>query len=205
MRKLIFSLFAFVASVSAMAQNVEFYVTPNNPEIVAGDTFTLSFCMKNDVEISGFQFFYMNVDGFTFGVDEDEDYLVELNPERVEKTHNISAEDAWNETAIMVIGEGTKVKAYKGTDGALCTFDVNTDKELTPGTYEIVFKEVGGTTLDSEWIENDDITVTVKVQEPSGIASLTGKSVAAKCNIQGQPVANGYRGVVIMNGKKSVQ
>lgn len=123
---------------------------------------------------------------------------------------------AWNGSQTAKISlkysvdDGAKWVTVKNTDQQSSTSLSRNEKDVTimfreeiPANAIIQIQMLGTNTNAVTYI--DDITVSFGKTDTEGIRSVsTSKASSAAYNLSGQRVTNGYKGVVIVNGKKTI-
>lgn len=201
--KKLYSLLVLIAltTTAAMAQLTAHFYADDQLVLNPGGRTTMHFSMQHEMELCGFQVFVRTPEGLKVAYDEEEEeYLVALNPERVAKTHLITAEDTSN-GRVMIIGEGTKVRAYNGNDGVICTIEIEAAEDAVPGEYKITLDEMGGSTLDAVFVEPDEdpIYVPVIIQNVTGLSNVDTKVVPTQIlDLNGRAVKSQTAGLQII-------
>lgn len=122
----------------------------DNVNAVAGEQLTLSVKMKNTFEAPGFQFDLVLPQGFTVATDEDDMFMTELSTARTTAKKTNYFDSAMQpdgsfrvlcDTSAKNVTTG-KLYVFSGNDGEVCTITINIDKSVVAGDYEIKFKDI---------------------------------------------------------------
>ena len=174
----------------------------------AGTQATLSFIMKNSVDIRGFQFdLYLpegvtvvkNAKGRIQGSLSDE-----RKPEDDEHTLTISEQD---DGAIRFLCGSLYDETFTGNDGQIATLQVNIAEDAVKGEYPIILKAMRLSESDiSKYYDSDNVESTITIVGGVGIADiLEGSNTRVVIyNLAGQRLAKPQQGMNIVNGKKII-
>ncbi len=174
----------------------------------AGTQATLSFIMKNSVDIRGFQFdLYLpeavtvvkNAKGRIQGSLSDE-----RKPEDDEHTLTISEQD---DGAIRFLCGSQYDETFTGNDGQIATLQVNIAEDAVKGDYPITLKTMRLSESDiSKYYDSDNVESTITIVGGVGIADiLEGSNTRVVIyNLAGQRLAKPQQGMNIVNGKKII-
>lgn len=120
-------------AISAIA-NDKLYI--NDFEIVAGDSKTIALILDNDTAYSAFQTDIYLSDGLEIE-QEDGEYIIDLNPERVAKSHVVSSfkrEDG----SIRIFVTSQSLATFKGNGGVIASILIRaTDSFPGSGTVSL--------------------------------------------------------------------
>lgn len=178
----------------------------NDLQGAQGTTIEIPVLMNNgeDLEVVSFNFDLFLPTGVAAVVDDYGDIVAEMSA-RSQK-HALTAEII-NE-AVRFISYSDKNRSYKGSEGEILTVSVKLDAD--PGTYTL---KIGNATMtnklsETEFVDIDclETTATLTIDKATGIdaATVSGKGNQNLYNLQGQAVSNGYKGIVILEGKKMI-
>ena len=102
---------------------------------VNDEIYTLQFELNNSVSnFTGFQCNLHLPEGFRIAQNEDGDYDVTLNGERVASTHSIVAEKA-NDGSYLIICYSSKNSLIKGENGVLFNINIEAEENINLGDY----------------------------------------------------------------------
>lgn len=172
MKRIIISLLmlciGFASIVRAEDKNLSaisnvIYVEPTMA--VAGEQATLSICMNNNVPIRGFQFDLYLPDGVTAVKNDKGRYTCTLNNGRLEADDEHTLTLAEQEDGCIRFLCGSQYdENFTGNDGEIATIQVNIAKDLEPGEYPIVLKNMKLTETDiSKYYESEKIETTLTI------------------------------------------
>ena len=134
----------------------------------------MSVCMKNSIEVPGFQFDVVIPEGFNIPVDEDGYYLIELSTERTSsKRTNTFDYTQQPDGSIRVLAASTRNLPFSGNDGEVCTITFQVGEEVPVGDYQVSFKGIVLSDLDGNAYRPEPTTATLTVKLPTG-AELIG-------------------------------
>ena len=108
----------------------------------AGDQITLPICMKNDYDVTGFQFDIHLPDGIT--VAEDGEFpLAELSTARTTaRKTNYFDSSYQKDGSLRVLCNSTGGYAFTGNDGEVAVVTLNIGSSMNDGEYEIQLKDI---------------------------------------------------------------
>lgn len=141
--------------ISAMENAI--YVEPLTA--VPGSQQELSICMKNAVNVAGFEFNLRLPDGITVALDEDDMPLAELSTERTTTRRTTSFDSAIQDDGTLKVLCGTTAKntatgklyTFEGTDGEVARITVNIPAGFAEGVYDVDI--VGGMFADPDAVK----------------------------------------------------
>lgn len=141
--------------ISAMENAI--YVEPLTA--VPGSQQELSICMKNAVNVAGFEFNLRLPDGITVALDEDDMPLAELSTERTTTRRTTSFDSAIQADGTLKVLCGTTAKntatgklyTFEGTDGEVARITVNIPAGFAEGVYDVDI--VGGMFADPDAVK----------------------------------------------------
>lgn len=110
---------------------------------VAGLNTTLSLMLNNTIEAVGFQCDFYAPEKTCVPKDEDGFYMMDLSTERTtySKT-NLFETGLQADGAIRILCSSSKNYAFSGTTGEVATITLSLDKDITPGEYPLVLKNI---------------------------------------------------------------
>lgn len=110
---------------------------------VAGLTTTLSLMLNNTIEAVGFQCDFYAPEKTCVPKDEDGFYMMDLSTERTtySKT-NLFETGLQADGAIRILCSSSKNYAFSGTTGEVATITLSLDKDIAPGEYPLVLKNI---------------------------------------------------------------
>lgn len=165
---------------------------------VENGTAVMSICMKNNIEVPGFQFDIVVPDGFDIPVDEDGYFLIELSTARTSsKKTNVFESARQTDGSVRVLASSTKSSTFSGNDGEVCTVTFKTTGEVAPGNYTVTLKNIVISDVTGQSsIKPEPTTATLTVPQPSG-AELVGADALEGAEIYG---ADGVRRAALQQG-----
>ncbi len=98
-------------------------------------------------------------------------------------------------------------KTFTGNDGGLLTLQVNISKDLEPGEYPVLLKNLKLQETDIDrFYEADEVPFTIKVMDGDAIHDIrAAEEEGVIYDLSGKAVSNpNQQGVIIVNGKKIV-
>ncbi len=174
MRKFIFTLATMVLGlVPSMAQNAGNSLYMADATATAGAQVTLSFNVKNSVDVQALQVDFTLPEGFSVVYDaEYESYLIDLSTERTTyKFHSLSCnlmEGGFYRVGIL----SPQGRTFKGNDGEVFTATVSVDKNVKAGDYTVEMLNITLANVDGKVIEDATATGKITVAEPTGIQQV---------------------------------
>ena len=196
----------FVAIVATMLAGNMYgqSITGSDVEIEAGGTAKLSFTITSDRKAAIAEFRLALPEGISIPYDEDEDdYVYELGSDMTLKTHSatIKKQESGN---YYVLVSNSSAKEFKAETGVYLIVDLKAAEDAVSG--QAVMKTIVLGDINAQKMNTaDEATFNVTVKT-TGIKSIEANgSDAPAYNLAGQKVNNGFKGLVIMNGKKVVK
>ena len=125
MKRIVTSLLCLASILNLLAQD-QFYI--EDFTIYSGETKTVSIMLDNEIEYTAIQADIMLPDGLSVAI-EDGEYVFDLT-DRKSRTHTISS-NLLSSGAIRILIASQQKKVFNGNSGALVTFDVIADANLT--------------------------------------------------------------------------
>lgn len=118
--------------------------------------------------------------------------------------HSATIQEAESEQGFMQVSIfSNPVKIFKGKEGDIITLSFQCPEDAATGDYEIVIKDVAGSTSKGVRVPFDAVTIPMTVTKGTGISSINAEDVKAPVyNLAGQRVSKAQKGVFIQNGKK---
>ncbi len=171
MKKFIFTLATMVFGlVPSMAQDADNCLYMADATATAGSQVTLSFNMKNKVDVQALQVDFTLPEGFAVVFDaEYESYLIDLSTERTSyKNHSISP--ALMDGGFYRVGIlSPSGRTFKGNDGEVFTATVSVDKNVKAGEYTVEMSNITLANVDGKVIEDAVATGKITISEPTAI------------------------------------
>jgi hypothetical protein len=122
--------------------SVQLSVAVDNCFDITAASYTLPFELNNSVSnFTGFQCNVYLPEGFSIAQNEDGDYDVELNRERVASTHTIATEKQ-NDGSYFIVCYSSKSSNIKGENGVLFNINIVADENIGVGDYSIECKNI---------------------------------------------------------------
>lgn len=114
----------------------------DNVEAMTGETCTLAIKMKNNItDLTGVQFTLKLPEGVNVATDQDGDYLISLNAERV-TTNHIASANVESDGTLRVMVVSLQNKVLKGTDGDLVYVTLNIASNAPSGITPLTLQDV---------------------------------------------------------------
>ncbi len=135
-----------------------------NATTFKGKSIMLPVNLVNSGNVSAFQFDIYLPEGITIPFDEEEEeYLMTLNPERATDTHSVLTNKQAN-GAIRYICNSSKSEAFAGESGTeLFSIPLNISNEIE-GEFNIEFKNIKLSSSDAEVRNCEDVSVAITVK-----------------------------------------
>ena len=97
-------------------------------------------------------------------------------------------------------------ETFTGTEGEIATIQVDVDADMAPGSYPVQLKNMKLTETNiSKYYEHALVETTLTVKSDTGISGVLMDATSAdkkSYNLNGQRVADNYKGIVVKNGVK---
>ena len=198
--KLVVALFATMFAGNMFGQTI----TANDVTIEAGKTATVTFTITADTKAAIAEFKLALPEGIAIQFDEDEDdYVYELGSSMTVKTHAATIKKQ-ESGAFYVLVSNSAGKEFKAAAGDYLTVTLEAATDAKSG--EAVMKDIILGDINAKQMNTvTEAKFNITVGGDTGISSIEANgSDAPAFNLAGQKVNKGYKGVVIMNGKKAV-
>ena len=128
--------------------SVQLNVTGDNRFDITAASYTLPFELNNSVSnFTGFQCNVYLPEGFSIAKNEDGDYDVELNRERVASNHTISTVKQ-NDGSYFIVCYSSTNSNIKGENGVLFNINIVADENIGVGDYSVECKNILFSTSD---------------------------------------------------------
>lgn len=170
-RKFLSLLFvACLGTMSAVADDTK-YVYADAMTANAGDEVTLSVKMKNDSQISGYQYDLVLPEGMSVVTDEDDFPMVFLSTARTTPAKmNFFDQTLISPSHLRVLCYSSKGYSFSGNDGEVTLITVKVDENMVSGTYDLRLEDIqlsySGDSYDTA-LKTVPITVIGKSPETS--------------------------------------
>lgn len=149
-------------------------VYPTDATVQADGTATISVCMKNAVEVTGYQFDMYLPEGFTYAKDEDDYELIELSTKRTTKRNtDFFSYRMQTSGAMRVLCSSTTVKTFRGNDGEVCTVVVKAPEGVEAGKYPVILKHIVMSDPKAKTYKAEDLEAYIIVDSATGIGSIS--------------------------------
>lgn len=214
MKKFIIPILLFCVGYAnqAKAQDTDLSTYDNviyvaSQTVTAGQTSTLSICMKNTAAIRGFQFDLYLPTGVTAVKNNKGRYVCSFNsgrlPEDDEHTLTLGAQE---DGCIRFLCGSQYDETFTGTDGEIATLQVQVAADMAAGNYPIILKNMKLSETDiSKYYEAAEVQTTLTVTTTTGIQQVDNAAGASTTHdLQGRRVQNPAKGLYIIDGKKQV-
>ncbi len=143
--------------------------------ICAGIEFVLPVVMRNTEDIISCQFDLFLPDGINIKLDNNGNEIAELNAERAQRSHVMSAKRLSN-GAVRFVCYSTRNDAFIGNEGSIVDIPLISDNSLPDGDYEISYRNIVMTKSDAEsGYEIDHVISKVTVQTIFGDVNKDGE------------------------------
>lgn len=142
-RKFLSLLFvACLGTMSAVADDTK-YVYVDAMTVNAGDEVTLSVKMKNDSQISGYQYDLVLPEGISVVTDEEDFPLVYLSTARTTPAKmNFFDQSLISPSHLRVLCYSSKGYSFSGNDGEITQVTIKVDENMVSGTYDLRFEDI---------------------------------------------------------------
>ena len=132
---------------------------------VAGLNTTLSLMLNNTIEAVGFQCDFYAPEKTGVPKDEDGFYMMDLSTERTtySKT-NLFETGLQADGAIRILCSSSKNYAFSGTTGEVATITLSLDKDIAPGEYPLVLKNIVISNLEGRTYKVPYVKTTLTVE-----------------------------------------
>jgi hypothetical protein len=182
------------------------YLTP--VEVHAGEEATLSVKMKNNVNAEGFGFDLYLPYGMNFKLDADGFPEAYLSTERTSARKTNTFESVIRpDGALRVMAASTNGSVISGSDGEVALVTILVDKDVQPGIYPLLLREIAISDSDARSYDTDAVRTTITVLDgASNIHEVMSPRHFDNhiYNLQGQRVTTLTKGIYIKNGRKFV-
>lgn len=169
MRRSLLSLLCFCLGMMAKAEATDISQYENviyaQPLTAApGSTVTMSVMMNNNAQIPAYQFDLVLPDGITIARDADGRGLVRLSTERTTASRTDLFRCAeQTDGSMRVLCGSTTNECFSGTEGEVCTVELNIAEDMVEGDYPIILKNIVLSKLDGSTAKHDRIESTLTV------------------------------------------
>jgi hypothetical protein len=197
-------IFAVLAAAMISGNMFGQTITANDVTIEAGKTATVTFTINADSKAAIAEFKLALPEGIAIQFDEDEDdYVYELGSAMTVKTHAATIKKQ-ESGAFYVLVSNSAGKEFKAAAGDYLTVTLEAAADAKSGEAvmkDIILGDLAAQQMNTVTEAKFNITVGT-----TGISSIEADNADAPAfNMAGQKVNKGYKGVVIMNGKKVVK
>ena len=189
-------------ALTSSAFGQSFTMTFDNVNIVPGSTADLKVSFKSDVVAAGWQMYLYLPTGIEIATDEDDEFVVELSDAH-HKKHQIDVTKAKDGSMMLIMSGGTKTYEMSATEGDLCTITLKA-ADTFAGSADVEVKKIAIADKAGKQYNMDTdgkFTITATTTGIKGVEAAADVDAPAY-NLAGQKVNNGFKGLVIMNGKK---
>ncbi len=132
-----------------------------------GNTIVLPVAMRNQQDITSFQFDIYLPEGVEFVTELNEygemDYAVELAADRATLTHTLAA-NVMEDGCVRVVAHSSSNEAFSNTKGTLANIKLKVADSVENGVYEIVFRNIRFIEPDSTEHVTDYYTSTLTIE-----------------------------------------
>ena len=177
-------------------------------EVHAGEEATLSVKMKNNVNAEGFGFDLYLPYGMNFKLDADGFPEAYLSTERTSARKTNTFESVIRpDGALRVMAASTNGSVISGSDGEVALVTILVDKDVQPGIYPLLLREIAISDSDARSYDTDAVRTTITVLDgASNIHEVMSPRHFDNhiYNLQGQRVTTLTKGIYIKNGRKFV-
>ena len=131
---------------------------------VAGKDATLSLMMNNKVMVTGYQCDVYLPAGVTFAKGEDGFEKIELSTKRTtSKDTDYFSYRKQESGAMRILCSSTSNKTFSGNEGEVATMVVHLDKDLTPGEYPVILRNIVLSDPQAQTYRNDEMRAMLTV------------------------------------------
>ena len=134
-----------VVSVATVDDDVKEYentLLVDDLDARAGTQVELSIALKNNVNITNFQFDLVLPEGITIAQDEDGYDLIDLSTARTTARKHTIGNELQNDGSMRVICYSSSNAVFSGTEGEVMTIKLNMSKSLSEGEYSVQLKNL---------------------------------------------------------------
>ena len=197
-------IFAVLAAAMISGNMFGQTITANDVTIETGKTATVTFTINAESKAAIAEFKLALPEGIAIQFDEDEDdYVYELGSAMTVKTHAATIKKQ-ESGAFYVLVSNSAGKEFKAATGEYLTVTLEAAADAVSGEAvmkDIILGDIEAKQMNTVTEAKFNITVGT-----TGISSIEADNADAPAfNMAGQKVNKGYKGVVIMNGKKVVK
>ena len=197
-------IFAVLAAAMISGNMFGQTITANDVTIEPGKTADVTFTITADTKAAIAEFKLTLPEGIAIQFDEDEDdYVYELGSAMTVKTHAATIKKQ-ESGAFYVLVSNSAGKEFKAAAGDYLTVTLEASTAAVSGEAvmkDIILGDIEAKQMNTVTEAKFNITVGT-----TGINSIEADNADAPAfNMAGQKVNKGYKGVVIMNGKKVVK
>lgn len=130
----------------------------------AGKDATLSLMMNNKVMVTGYQCDVYLPAGVTFAKGEDGFEKIELSTKRTtSKDTDYFSYRKQESGAMRILCSSTTNKTFSGNEGEVATMVVHLDKDLTPGEYPVILRNIVLSDPQAQTYRNDEMRAMLTV------------------------------------------
>ena len=198
-------IFAVLAAAMISGNMFGQTITANDVTIEPGKTAEVTFTITADTKAAIAEFKLALPEGIAIQFDEDEDdYVYELGSAMTVKTHAATIKKQ-ESGAFYVLVSNSAGKEFKAAAGDYLTVTLEAAADAKSG--EAVMKDIILGDIEAKQMNTvTEAKFNITVGGGTGISSIEADNADAPAfNMAGQKVNKGYKGVVIMNGKKVVK
>jgi hypothetical protein len=198
-------IFAVLAAAMFAGNMFGQTITANDVTIEKGGTADLTFTITADKPAAIAEFKLTLPKGISIKFDADEDdYTYVLGKDMTVKTHSATIKQQ-ESGAFYVLVSNNSGKEFKAATGDYLTVTLEAGEDAESG--EAVMKDIILGDLAAQQMNTvTEAKFNITVGGDTGISSIEADNADAPAfNMAGQKVNKGYKGVVIMNGKKVVK
>jgi hypothetical protein len=198
-------IFAVLAAAMFAGNMFGQTITANDVTIEPGKTADVTFTITADTKAAIAEFKLTLPEGIAIQFDEDEDdYVYELGSAMTVKTHAATIKKQ-ESGAFYVLVSNSAGKEFKAATGEYLTVTLEAASDAVSG--EAVMKDIILGDLAAQQMNTvTEAKFNITVGGDTGISGIEADNADAPAfNMAGQKVNKGYKGVVIMNGKKVVK
>lgn len=139
------------------------YTTPMTQAV--GSDFNLSIKMKNEVEISSFQFDIILPDGISFVNDENGNPNIELIEERSTSRRHIVSSKMQDNGILRVICFSAQNNVFTGNDGDVLNMPLTISDDMPLGKYQIGLSNIRLATAELSEFVVPEVKTTIEITE----------------------------------------
>ena len=165
--------------------------------------------MVNEIDVTAYDFHLYLPTGATIAQkwnEDDEEYVPDVTMSRTKSDHGLTVKEDKTDGSILFGVASPTSKTLKNNSGEILSIGLDLSN-VADGTYTCAIKSIWFAKSGNEGVAPVDVDFEIEVKEAlptgiSGVNAVVDLENAVMYNAAGQKVSKGYKGLVIMNGKK---